>query len=304
MDLTTCKLYGVQRKRDLSNILKINCKEINKIVNSYKPYIANKSKKRLIEPVSSVELKKVQKRIQNLLKEIKYDSNVFSGISGRSYIDNGRLHLGCEYVVALDISKFFPNTSREKVYKFFKHDMKNSSDIAEILTNLCTIDLSNIADIDEEVIKYISENRIRYKKHIPTGSSISCILSYLVNYKMFDEIVKLGVEYRCKTSIYVDDVVISSTEKINKQLIDRIMGIIKSRGYSIQKTKLKFYDKNEFKRVTGNIISKDGTKLVIPNKIRYKMIKLKKNKEIQKDKKEAKLNGYNQVINQINMEAF
>ena len=99
MDLTTCKLYGVQRKRDLSNILKINCKEINKIVNSYKPYIANKSKKRLIEPVSSVELKKVQKRIQNLLKEIKYDSNVFSGISGRSYIDNGRLHLGCEYVV-------------------------------------------------------------------------------------------------------------------------------------------------------------------------------------------------------------
>ena len=85
MDLTTCKLYGVQRKRDLSNILKTNCKEINKIVNSYKPYIANKSKKRLIEPVSSVELKKVQKKIQNLLKEIEYDSNVFSGISGRSY---------------------------------------------------------------------------------------------------------------------------------------------------------------------------------------------------------------------------
>lgn len=61
MDLTTCKLYRVQRKRDLSNILKINCKEINKIVNSYKPYIANKSKKRLIEPVSSVELKKSSK---------------------------------------------------------------------------------------------------------------------------------------------------------------------------------------------------------------------------------------------------
>lgn len=212
------------------------------------------------------------------------------------------MHLGCEYVVALDISKFFPNTSREKVYNFFKYDMKNSSDIAEILTNLCTIDLNQIADIDEEVIKYISENKIRYKKHIPTGSSISCILSYLVNYKMFDEIVKLGEEYRCKTSIYVDDIVISSTEKINKQLIDRVMGIIKSRGCSIQKTKLKFYDKNEFKRVTGNIISKDGKKLVIPNKIRYKMIKLKKNREIEKGEKEAKLKGYNQVICQINKE--
>ena len=300
MNLTTCKLYGIQRKRDLANILKTNCKEINKIVNSYKPYIANKSKKRLIEPVSSVKLKKIQKRIQKILKEIEYDSNVFSGISGRSYIDNGRLHLGCKYVVALDISKFFPNTSREKVYKFFKYGMKNSSDIAGILTDLCTIDLSNIADIDKEVIKYINENKIRYKKHIPTGSSISCILSYLVNYKMFDKIVKWGEEYHCKTSIYVDDIVISSTEKINKQLIDRIMRIIKSNGYSIQKKKLKFYDKNEFKRVTGNIISKDGTKLVIPNKIRYKIIKLKKNKKVENAKKEAKLKGYNQVICQIN----
>ena len=302
MDLTTCRLYGIRRKRDLSNILKINCKEIKKISNSYKPYIANKGKKRLIEPVSLKELKIIQKNIQKLLKQIEYDINIFSGISGRSYIDNGRLHLGCKYVVALDISKFFPNTSREKVYNFFKHDMKNSSDVAEVLTDLCTIDLEKIDDVDEEVLKYVDENKIRYKKHIPTGSSISCILSYLVNYKMFDKIVKLGGEYGCKTSIYVDDVVISSNDKISKQLIDRVIGIIKSNGYVIQKTKLKFYDKNEFKRVTGNIISKDGTKLVIPNKIRYKMIKLKKNKKIVKDKREAKLKGYNQVINQINKE--
>ena len=302
MDLTTCRLYGIRRKRDLSNILKINCKEIKKISNSYKPYIANKGKKRLIEPVSLKVLKIIQKNIQKLLKQIEYDINIFSGISGRSYIDNGRLHLGCKYVVALDISKFFPNTSREKVYNFFKHDMKNSSDVAEVLTDLCTIDLEKIDDVDEEVLKYVDENKIRYKKHIPTGSSISCILSYLVNYKMFDKIVKLGGEYGCKTSIYVDDVVISSNDKISKQLIDRVIGIIKSNGYVIQKTKLKFYDKNEFKRVTGNIISKDGTKLVIPNKIRYKMIKLKKNKKIVKDKREAKLKGYNQVINQINKE--
>lgn len=300
MDLTTCKLYGVQRKRDLTNILKINCKEINKISNSYKPYITNKGKKRLIEPIYSIELKRVQKKIQNLLKEIEYDINIFSGISGKSYIDSGRFHLKSKYVVALDISKFFPNTSREKVYHFFRYDMKNSSDVAKILTDLCTIDLEKINDIDEEVLKYVDENKIRYKRHIPTGSPISCILSYLVNYKMFDKIVNLGEECGCKISIYVDDVVISSKDKISKQLVDRVIGIIKSNGYVIQKTKLKFYGKNDFKRVTGNIISKDGTKLVIPNKIRYKMIKIKKNKEIVKNEKKVKLNGYNQVISQIN----
>ena len=54
MDLTTCKLYRIQRKRDLAVLLKIeNIKKIGPISNSYRPYIANETKKRLIEPVES-----------------------------------------------------------------------------------------------------------------------------------------------------------------------------------------------------------------------------------------------------------
>lgn len=116
---------------------------------------------------------------------------------------------------------------------------------------------------------------------------------------MFNQIVELGMKNNCKISIYVDDIVISSKEKINKQIIEKIIGIVKSNGYRIQKKKLKFYGENEFKRVTGNILSKDGAKLMVPNKIRHKLIKLKKNRDIIKEVKEAKLNGYNQVINQI-----
>lgn len=300
MNLITCELYGINRKRDLAKLLRIkNCKEIKSICNSYIPYIACKGKKRLIEPVSSKELKRVQKKIQICLKNIEFDENVFSGISGKSYIDNGRLHIGCKYIVALDISKFFPNIGREKVYKFFKDDMQNSSDVAKILTDLCTIDLNKIDNLDNKIFDYIDLTGIRFKNHVPTGSSISCILSYLVNYKMFDQIVELGMKNNCKISIYVDDIVISSKEKINKQIIEKIIGIVKSNGYRIQKKKLKFYGENEFKRVTGNILSKDGAKLMVPNKIRHKLIKLKKNRDIIKEVKEAKLNGYNQVINQI-----
>ena len=116
MDLTTCKLYRIQRKRDLAVLLKIeNIKKIGQISNSYRPYIANETQKRLIEPVESEELKKIQKNIQLLLKEIKYNDNVFSGVPGKSYIDNGKYHIGCKNIVALDISKFFPNINREKV---------------------------------------------------------------------------------------------------------------------------------------------------------------------------------------------
>lgn len=300
MNLKTCKFYKMNRKRDLYCLLRINGEtEYKKISNLYSPYIAKKSKKRLIEPVISEKLKKVQKSIQILLKDIEFDDNIFSGISGKSYIDNGKLHIGCKYVIALDISKFFPNTSREKVYSFFKNDLLTSSDVAKILTDLCTIDIEKICDINKEVLKYMKENKIRYTKHIPTGSPISCILSYLVNYNMFKRITELANKYDCKTSIYVDDIVISSKNKINKQLINEVIAIIRSNGYNIQKKKLKYYNYNEFKRITGNIISKDGENLVIPNKIRHKIYKLKKNKEIEKNNKMNRMRGFYQVIKQI-----
>ena len=300
MDLTSCKLYGIKRKRDLIYLLNIkNKKELKHIVNEYKPYIAIKGKKRLIEPTSSDKLKKIQKIIQILLKDIKFDENVFSGISGKSYIDNGKYHLGCKYVVALDISKFFPNTSREKIYYFFKEKLLNSNDVAKILTDLCTVNISKIKDCKEEVIKYMEENNIKTMNHIPTGSSISCILSYLVNYDMFKKISGILEKNGYKVSVYVDDIVISSKNKIDNQLIDKVIREINLNGYKIQKSKLKHYGFNEFKRVTGNIISKDGTALIVPNKIRYKMIKVKKNKKIEYDKKINKIRGYEQVIKQI-----
>lgn len=300
MDLTSCKLYGIKRKRDLFFLLKISDKkELKQIVNMYNPYIANKGKKRLIEPIVSDKLKRVQKIIQILLKDIEFDENVFSGISGKSYIDNGRYHIGCKYIVALDISKFFPNTDREKIYRFFKEDLLNSSDVAKILTDLCGVDICKIKECKQEVIKYIKDNNIKTKNHIPTGSSISCILSYLVNYDMFKKITEILEKNGYKVSIYVDDIVISSNKKINKQLIYKIIKEIRFNGYKIQRSKLKYYGDKEFKRVTGNIISKDGTKLIVPNKIQYRILKVRRNKKLPDDKIENKLRGYNQVIKQI-----
>lgn len=299
MNVKTCKLYGIKRKRDLFSLLKTNKNRLKKICNVYSPYVTNQKKKRLIEPISSNELKYIQKNVQRLLNDIEFDENIFSGISGKSYIDNGIWHIKCKYVIALDINKFFPNTSREKVYNFFFNTLNTSPDVAKILTDICTIDLTKIKNLDIKVIEYINDNSIRFLKHIPTGSSISCILSYLVNYQMFFEITNIANEYGCKTSIYVDDIVLSSETKINNQLLIRIMSIIRKNGYKVQKKKLKFYNKNEYKRITGNIISKDGNRLVIPNRISHRILKLKDNKNIENNVKTNKINGYKQVIRQI-----
>lgn len=300
MNLKSCKLYGMKRKRDVFCLLGIkDKKDIKNMSNKYTPYLENSSKKRLIEPTISENLKRIQKRIQALLKEIEYDENVFSGVPGKSYIDNGKMHIGSKYVVAIDINKFFPNIGREKVYNFFKNDMKNSSDVAKILTDMCTVDLIKINNLQVEILEYIQSNRIRFMNHIPTGSPISCILSYLVNYKMFDMINEIARNNNCKCSIYVDDIVISSNKKICKHVVDKIIATITSNGYKIQRKKLKYYGLNEFKRITGTVLSKEGNKLVIPNKIRYRLLKLKRNKVISEDTKSNKLRGYKQVINQM-----
>jgi len=300
VNLESCKFYELKRKRDLYRLLETNKNDVKSIKNDYTPYISNSKKKRLIEPTYCLELKKIQRNIANILQQMEYDESVFSGVKGKSYIDNGRLHLGSEYIIALDISKFFPNIHREKVYKFFFCDLKMSQDTASILSDLCCINLKKIEKDTNEVLDFIKENNIKAMNHVPTGSAVSCILSYLANYHMFNDIQKICEENNYKVSFYVDDIVISSANKFDVKVINNIVKIIIKSGYNIQKSKFKFYGKNEFKRVTGNIISKDGSVLVIPNKIKYKIIKLKKDKSIEPNNKANRLRGLNQIIIQTN----
>ena len=46
-----------------------------------------------------------------------------------------------KYLFKIDISKFFPNIGRNKVYNFYLKKLNTSPDVANILTNLSTINL-------------------------------------------------------------------------------------------------------------------------------------------------------------------
>lgn len=302
MDLSKCKLYNLQRKRDLYLMLGFfNKTSLKESINKYKPYIEVQSKKRLIEPTlnKNSKLAIAQKKVTNLLQEIDYDDYVFSGVKGRSYISNGKYHLGCRELVAIDMRKFYPNTHREKVYKFFRDKMLCSNDIANILTNLLTIDLEKVNQLDTNVLEYIMENNIKALKHLPTGVSTSSLLSYLSNLDMFTKINNFCKNNGYKMSVYIDDIVVSSTKKIHMANINKIINILEKQGYSISYEKLKFYGVNEYKRVTGAIISKDGQKLVLPNKIRMKKKGIKMDKSIPTQIKKNKLTGYEQIEKQI-----
>ena len=108
----------MKSKKLLKYLLHINDENLFKqkyIISLLNPYIDKTKKPRLIEK-PQYELKIVQKRIKTLLGRIEVPNNVFSGIKGRSYADNAKMHIGINTrnVYKIDLTAFFPSISREK----------------------------------------------------------------------------------------------------------------------------------------------------------------------------------------------
>ena len=268
----SCPLYAIKSKKMLLQALGIQDKRWQKhtfVQQNISPYIDGATKKRLVEAPTQ-QLKAIQKRIKNALIKCDFPEYVFSGIKRRSYVKNAEKHAGKMFVYKIDISAFFPNTSRDKVYKFFITKMNNSPDVANILTNICTSDLSRNLRNKKEIDTFLQEKGITQINHLCTGASPSPILSYLVNQAMFDEMKRLCNENRIKMSIYVDDTIFSSEKEISAKVRARILGIIEKYGYRVSIKKVKYYSANEVKKITGVVIRSNGA-TDIPNRLRFKI---------------------------------
>lgn len=271
---TNPNLYGQSSKAYVIKLLKIPTKDYlkqNYIAQNISPYIATKPKPRLIE-APSYSLKLIQRIIKKELSKIEVPYNIFSGIKGKSYIDNAKIHKDNKYLFKIDLSAFFPCITRETVYNFFYNDLMMTPDIAKIFTNLTTVDLTlcKIKDL-ESVEKFIQTKGIKTSNHSISGSPSSQILSYLVNHNMFDEI-----QYFCDCngitmSVYVDDMTFSSRNRISHKHKEIIYNIISKYIYKLSRSKIKYYTGRCPKSVTGAIITPDG-ELRIPNHLSLKVV--------------------------------
>lgn len=299
----SCRLYGLQSKKTLREWLGIedasffHSKNLSK---NYHPYISNKGgKKRLIEAASS-KLKLIQTKILALLSNLDYPDYLFSGQKGMSFIDNAKQHLGKYYTYKIDISKFFPNTSRNKVYNFFRKNLNTSPDVATILTNCTTINLHDYSAVKnyEEIKNYLKETNIKQIAHLATGAPTSMLLSFLANQSMFEELSSFCKQNNYIFTIYVDDVTISSHYSIPYKNRNIIIRIVEKYGHFISKRKVKYYSPNQNKKITGVIINKRG-ELCTPNKLLNKThVKILKYKN--KDIDEYELNSLKGCINVAN----
>lgn len=235
------------------------------------PYIDETGKPRIIEKPDD-NLKTVQSRVKKLLYAIEVPDNVFSGVKGKSYAQNACWHKGNKYVYKIDLTAFFPSITRDRVYSFFKDELQTSSDIAEFLTNISTvdIDIANVKDM-ERINTFLNGKRVTTRNHLISGSPTSQILSYMVNHKMFDEMQRLCDKNGIVMTVYVDDVTFSSKNIISNHIRAKIKLIVKKYGYQLSTHKEVSYSKFYPKVITGAIVNKNGD-ISVRNSMRKNII--------------------------------
>lgn len=278
-------LYKLRNKQKLAELLELP-KNYFRTIHTYKysEFFEDKpdgSKRKINVPEKN--LKKIQKKIFNLLDRIEKPKWVVSGQKGKSYVDNARMHRLNENVCTIDIEKFYDSTKEKYVYDFFRYTMKMETNIATILTKLLT-----------------------YENRIPTGTSTSQLIAFLSYKDIFLRINEMCEKQGITFSLYVDDITLSSSRVINKRIKVQINQLLNLKELNIKKSKTKFFSKNTNKSVTGTIIDKQKN-VKLENRKRKEIIELYKecvNKETYSIEKLVKLNGKINDARQVESNIF
>lgn len=252
-------LYRIGNKTKLAKYLGITRKELLNLCNDDLYKIRKEPKHngtgtRTIEAPAK-KLKFVQRKLNKELQKIETPAYLFSGIKGKSFIDNALVHVQNKYILCVDIHSFYPSTDSKKVLQFYKHSLEIPNDIANILMGLTT-----------------------FSGHLPTGAPTSIILAYFAYAKTFENIYKKAQKLDINMSVYVDDVTFSSQKPIPISFYNFVAKQMKKQGLILKKNKTNWYKPNEFKIITGYGISANNEgKVPIKNIIKINAIMNKRN---------------------------
>ncbi|WP_417335919.1 reverse transcriptase family protein [Halobacteriovorax marinus] len=258
MEKTTNPLLYLESKKKMMDYLYLNMsipkiksyiEQNNYIIRTHDKITKKNQKKvrHIQEPKK--ELKKIHKRLCYLLSLRAFPIYLHSGVRNRSYKSNAMVHIENDFVVNIDIEKYFPSCKVSQVYRLFTEKYFMSKDVAHILSSLST-----------------------WCGVIPTGSPLSQLLAFLVSEDMFNEVSDYCQSNMLHFSVYVDDITLSSKNPISNHHIKNIVTIIEKYEFTINKSKLKRFDKYKAKEITGVVIH--NKKLFVPFKRKKKIIEL------------------------------
>lgn len=190
--------------------------------------------------VPSPSLLNTQKWILiNILENIELHVDAFGFRKNISIIDNANKHLGCSYLLKMDLKDFFPSINVKRVINVFLRS-GYAPNVSYYLAKLCC-----------------------NHERLPQGAATSPYLSNIIAKKLDARIRGLCDLNKWSYSRYADDIAISG-EFISPRVISIISDIILSEGFKTNNEKTVLVKGNGKKIVTG--LSVVGEKVTLPRK--------------------------------------
>jgi RNA-directed DNA polymerase len=251
-DVGASPLFGIRSKGRLAEILFWSGPPSSMLgfaqkSTNYSRYIdrSKPAKPRLIEAPQK-QLKKFQKRIEELLKRTEMPDYLHSGIPGRSYLTCSEAHReseGC--TVTLDISSFYLSVSQDRIARLFIVTFNCARDVAELLAQLLCCD-----------------------GHLATGSPASPLLSFLANRDAFDRIAQHARRTGGVFTLYIDDMALTG-KGIGTAEIKWITRLLDRAGFTINRPKTRLFRASGARLITGRVLLAGQSRA--PNRQHQKM---------------------------------
>ncbi|MDU2895706.1 MAG: retron St85 family RNA-directed DNA polymerase [Clostridium sp.] len=241
-----------------------------------------KGKREIYHPSKSLKLLQywLVRRIFNKFPISKY-SKAYS--KGNSIKKNALIHRDSNYILHMDITKFFESITPYHVDKLLDK-------------------IEDISKDDKELIKRI----ILYNgEYLVVGSVASPVVSNCIMYNIDLDIFEKCIKgTKLNYTRYADDIVISSKSFIDKEIIDKISDILKYNKFDINRSKTYFMNKSKKRTVTGIVIDNNSNRLSLGSK-KYKEIKsMIYNLLIKGNGDKGKILGYLSYIRDIDEDKY
>ncbi|WP_347303598.1 reverse transcriptase family protein [Croceibacterium sp. TMG7-5b_MA50] len=243
LPLDRCHLYGLRSPQALANRLGWQLDKLESLAKDggYSVYPHPQTGRRIEEPGKA--LQSLHKQVHRYLARLDVPEYLHSSVKKRSYLTNAQTHVGVGGLIKVDIAKFYRKVPQHRVMHFFRDQLNCAPDVAGLIANLICFD-----------------------GHLPTGSSVSPIMSFWACRSMFNDLADLANSHDLRMSCYVDDVTMSG-ERATIGVLRAARSIIFREGFTAHKDR--YFAPQSAKLVTGIVVGAD--KIMLPHS-RWKKI--------------------------------
>lgn len=193
------------------------------------------------------QLKWLQRRItRRILEEAQIHEAAHGFRRGRSIVTNAEPHVGQPMVVNLDIKNFFPNTSRDQVWRALHYAFgeRFSPGALQLLVDICC-----------------------YGGGLPIGAPTSPALANLVLRPADAALSKAAASKEIQYTRYADDLTFSGHTDTHR-IIPFVARVLGDYGYELEPAKINIFRRGRRQIVTGLVVNE---KVNVPRRLRRRL---------------------------------